>query len=305
LPTASDSVRRARPLLGTFVEIEAAGSTQAEMHFAIEEAFEAIADVHNLMSFHEAESDVSRLNRQASVTSVVVHPWTFEVLQAAVDLHRRSAGAFDIAVAPVLQEMNLLPRPAEVRPIAAGHHSTSEAIELLSDRRVRFGNPPTRIDLGGIAKGFAVDRAIDVLRCHRIPMALVNAGGDLAAYGRTSSWNVSIRDPRDPGRLLCQVGLRDGAIASSGRPFDPIQPKELINLPIIDPRSRDAAREIHGATVRAANCMRADALTKVVMVLGPAAIDLLEDYQADALLVWPNGSVQMTSGFESAVCLAA
>jgi FAD:protein FMN transferase len=76
-------------------------------------------------------------------------------------------------------------------------------------------------------------------------------------------------------------------------------------LSIIDPRSRDAAREIYGATVRAPNCMLADALTKIVMVLGPSAIDLLEDYQADALLVSADGNVQMTSDFESAVRLAA
>jgi FAD:protein FMN transferase len=275
------------------------------MHAAIEAAFAAIADVHRLMSFHEAESDVCRVNREASGTSVVVHPWTFEVLQAAVDLHRRSMGAFDVAVAPRLQEMGLLPRVADIRPLAAGQYSTSEAIELLSGRRVRLKDAKTRIDLGGIAKGFAVDRAVDVLQSHNMPMALVNAGGDLAAYGRTPHWNVHIRDPRSPGRLLCQVGLRDGAMASSGRPFDPIQPREPINLAIIDPRSRDAAREICGTTVRAPNCMLADALTKIVMVLGPAAIDVLEDYQAEALLVWPNGNVQMTSDFESAMCLAA
>src|SRR5262245_33576570 len=108
---ASSSARRAQPWLGTFVEIDATGSSAASVHAAIDDAFAAVATVHRLMSFHDAASDVSRLNRRAAVEAVRVHPWTYDVLQAARDLRRRSDGAFDVTVAPALQALGLLPRP--------------------------------------------------------------------------------------------------------------------------------------------------------------------------------------------------
>jgi thiamine biosynthesis lipoprotein len=87
-------------LLGAFVEIEVAGAATSEMDAAVNAAFEAVASVHRLMSFHEADSDVSRLNRESCLRRISVHAWTFEVLEAAVEIHRRSNGVFDIAVAP-------------------------------------------------------------------------------------------------------------------------------------------------------------------------------------------------------------
>src|SRR4029077_1336107 len=125
---AANSVRRARPLLGTFVEIAAAGTAPARMVPAIEAAFAAVARVHALMSFHAPDSDVSRLNRVAPTGAVTVDPWTFQVLATAVALHRRSAGIFDIAVAPVLQARRLLPRPRHARPQRLSAPATSDAI---------------------------------------------------------------------------------------------------------------------------------------------------------------------------------
>jgi thiamine biosynthesis lipoprotein len=107
-------IRRARPLLGTFVEIAVAGGTPDAAEAAIDRAFSAIATVHRLMSFHETGSDVSRLNREAASSAVSVHDWTYEVLEAAGDLHRRSGGIFDISVAPALQRLGLLPDVAGV-----------------------------------------------------------------------------------------------------------------------------------------------------------------------------------------------
>lgn len=220
--TACDSIRRARPLLGTFVEIAVAGAPPDEMNRAVAAAFAVVVKVHELMSFHEAESDISRLNAQAWTAPVRVHLWTFKVLQVAADLHRRSDGIFDVAIAPVLQNMGLLPRPTGDAPSASGNSATAQAIELLPGRRIRFRRPDLRIDLGGIAKGFAVDRAIDVLQVHGMPAALVNAGGDLAAFG-PSAHAVGVRDPRGAGRLLCRVGVSNGALASSGDRFDPFE----------------------------------------------------------------------------------
>src|SRR5437016_5308813 len=109
MEVARVSIRRARPLLGTFVEIAVAAETVDAAEAAVEAAYAAVATVHRLMSFHEAESDVSWLNRGAASGAVRVRGWTYQVLEAARDLHRRSGGMFDIAVAPALQRLGVLP----------------------------------------------------------------------------------------------------------------------------------------------------------------------------------------------------
>src|SRR6266853_3013695 len=110
MEAAPVSIRRARPLLGTFVEIAVAGQTFDAAEAAVEAAFTAVATVHWLMSFHESDSDVSRLNRGAASGAVRVHDWTYQVLETALDLNHRSAGMFDVAVAPALRNLGLLPR---------------------------------------------------------------------------------------------------------------------------------------------------------------------------------------------------
>jgi len=288
-------VRRARPLLGTFVEIAASGDAQA-LEAAIESAFGAVTRVHHLMSFHDPASDVSRLNRDAGDEDVAVDAWTYEVIRTAVDLDRRSDGAFDITVAPALQGLGLLPDFGGLQ--AAASRGASEAIALLPGYRVRFGDPATRIDLGGIAKGFAVDRAVEALRAHGIRRGLVNAGGDLAAFGPDPE-KVHIRDPRDPRRSIARIDVANEAIASSGRRFDPLGSAETAASAVIDARTGEPAREFAGVTVRAPHCIVADALTKVVMVRGEAAADLLEDFGASAMLVLRDGDIRTSPTWRS------
>jgi FAD:protein FMN transferase len=302
MATASDRVRRARPLLGTFVEIEVTGATKSGANAAIDAAFEAVASVHRLMSFHEPDSDVSRLNREASVRPVSVHAWTYRVLEAAVEMHRRSNGMFDIAVAPTLQAMGLLPWGDDA-PIDTVARSF-DAIELLEGQMIRFRQTNVRIDLGGIGKGFAVDRALEVLRGSDVASGVVNAGGDLAVFGQEPQ-TVSIRHPRDPGRSICNVEVTNEALASTARRFDPFQSADTASSAIIDPGTRKPARAVDGATVRAPSCMTADALTKMVMIAGTDATELLEHYSASALLISTDGDVHITPDWHHAVYLAA
>jgi thiamine biosynthesis lipoprotein len=303
LPPASDSVRRARPLLGTFVDIMVAHAAAAQMHAAVEAAFAGVATVHRLMSFHEVTSDVARLNREASARPIEVHSWTYQVLATALELHERSAGVFDIAVAPALQHLGLLPR-ADGERKSVSPRVTARAIALLPGRRVRFEHPATRIDLGGIAKGFAVDRAIEILKSSGIPSALVNAGGDLAAFGPQGE-TINIRDPRNPHRLMLRVKLANAALACSGQSFDPFRSAQAREPAVVDPSTGQPARTAQGAVVRAPTCTIADALTKVVMLAGTAAGDLLDHYRASALIVPAAGDIRITQGLQGDLYLAA
>jgi FAD:protein FMN transferase len=248
------------------------------------------------MSFHDPDSDVSRLNREASRCAVKVHPWTYAVLEMALDMAQQSDGAFDIGVAGALQLPGGSLRQAE--------SSTVAAIELLANDHVRFGHPAVKIDLGGIAKGFAVDRALAALRSCGMRSAMVNAGGDLAAFGPDARV-VHIRDPQFPDRLLCQVEVSNEALASSARRFDPFRSADTTDTAVIEPTTRLPAHGIHGATVRAPTCMVADALTKVVMVAGERAAAPLARFQASAMLIATNGDIHTTSNWQGVLQHAA
>ncbi len=287
---ACAEARRARPLLGTFVEIAAAGDRPGPVHAAIDAAFDAVAQVHRLMSFHEATSDLSRLNREAGTRAVTVHPWTHAVLRAALLIGEQSGGVFDVTVAPVLQRMGRLPGRPTDRRTDGGSIGGRMPIALLARNRVRFLRPGVAVDLGGIAKGFAVDRAIDTLRRHGMVRGVVNAGGDLAAFSPADEM-VSVRDPRALGAELCRVTVRDQALASSGGG----------PAAIVDPRSGAVSGAIRGATVLARSCLVADALTKVVMISGEGAHPVLRRHGASALFASAAGQVHVTADWVAQV----
>ncbi len=299
---ACASIRRARALLGTFVEITTSGAHAAILESAVEQAFKSVATVDALMRFHRCDSDVSRLNREACRHPVAVQPWTWRVLETALDLHRRSAGAFDIAVAPALQRRGLLPGAMPGAGSLQRTWSRHGEIETMADGRVRFHHPGTRIDLGGIAKGFAVDRALDVLREHGVARGLVNAGGDLAVFGQPA-FDIHVRDPRDASCFLCRVVLEEGALASSA--LGSSRSADTALSGIVEPGTGELVRAIQGATVRASTCMVADALTKIVMIAGEAARPVLIDYDADALFLSADGTVSVSDGWRNLVHRAA
>jgi len=161
-----------------------------------------------------------------------------------------------------------------------------------------------KIDLGGIAKGFAVDRAVEALLGQGIAEGLVNAGGDLRVFGPRSH-AVDIRDPRQPDRALYRVALRDAALASSAGRFDPTCSRHALDSGVIDPATAMPVRSIIGATVCAPSCVIADALTKVVMNAGEGAAAILEHYGANALFVSARGQVHITADWKNEVHLAA
>jgi thiamine biosynthesis lipoprotein len=289
----SSEVRRCRPLLGTFVEIGAGAASAERANAAIEAAFAAISQVHRLMSFHDDESDVARVNREAARRSIEVAPWTYEVLQAARDFHLATGGAFDITVAPRLQRWGYLPAARDLRD--SGEPVTDQAaIEMLPGRRVRFRRP-VRIDLGGIAKGFAVDRAIDALHASGASSGVVNAGGDLRVFGPAPK-TIHVRDPRAPGRALPLLQVENAAVATSASYFARRKWRGRWVSPLVDPRRDSPVMRATSVSVRAATCMAADALTKVVMLLGQRSAAILRDHAATAFFLTRSGDVLATEG---------
>jgi FAD:protein FMN transferase len=280
---ASNRVRRARPALGTFVEITARGDKEAKLHDAIDRAFNAIARVELLMSFHHSDSDVSRINREAFRRKVTVGPWTWRVLRAAQKLSHETNGIFDITVARKLMQWNYLPR--RYRNVSEGNWRD---VVLEKNCTVRFRQRVV-VDLGGIAKGFAVDRAVQALKCAGIPSGVVNAGGDLRVFGLTSEL-VHLRHPVEPMRTAGAIALRECALATSGIYFAEKRCGRAVISSLLDGRTRRCSRKLISVSVAASVCMIADALTKIVFVLREKSAPLLARYHADALLLERDGA---------------
>lgn len=264
-------LHRAKPLLGTLVEVSVECEDEDLALAASNAAFEQIETVQRLMSFHDPESDLSRLNRAPTGTPVTVDPMTVEVLRFAAQVTHESDGAFDCSVGSVLVTMGALPMPTCDRP--AGQHAdwpAEPASGYCTQGSAVVKSRPCWIDLGGIAKGYAVDRAIEAIR--QIVMAkrgtddaraVVNAGGDLRHFGSTPIV-VGIRAPAASDPLTATLQLANAALASSASAPDEMTSPHAGLL--VDARSRVRLAAGLAASVMAPSCMVADALTKVVLV---------------------------------------
>ena len=265
----SEVVRRARPLLGTLVDIRVEGLPAADALRAIEAAFAEIAQIHQLMSFHSQDSDLARLHRAGAGVRVCVDARTREALACALRVADASSGVFDPTIAAAQVAGGYLPPP----------HTTRLPDSMASWRDIEIDGDavclhrPLWIDLGGIAKGYAVDRAVAILLAAGARQLVVNAGGDLRVAGARAE-RVCVRDA--DGRVAAEVALADGAIASS---TSARAGEVAIHA---DGVSRHAVRGGATVSVVAPTCMIADALTKVVLARGARADGVLKSFGAQA-----------------------
>ena len=272
---------RARPLLGTLVEIAATGASQDRVQAGIERAFQAVEMVHALMSYHAADSDISRINRCAFDRPVPVYEHTWRVLAAAREMAEASGGLFDITIAPTLTQLGFLPRHADFPRISG--QGNWRHVALLPDNRVRLIRR-LRIDVSGIAKGYAVDLAVRALMDSGMTAGRVNAGGDLCLFGDTAQ-TLHVRHPKTPGRIVPLIELRAGAAATSAGYYTQRRHRGRMITPLIHPRTREACGVERSVTVLAQDCMSADALTKVVHADPAQAGAVLARFNARALML--------------------
>jgi len=267
--------RRARPLLGTLVEVRARGAGAAAFDVAADAAFDVVAQVHALMSFHDAGSDLRRIARARAGERLAVHPHTAAVLTRAQRWARASDGAFDAGCAPRAVAQGWLPEPGD--GASPGASPFEDALEV--DGQDVIVHAPAWLDFGGIAKGYAVDLAVARLRRAGVRDGAVNAGGDLRVFG-TLEETVHVRSPFDASALWPVAALRDGACATSASGQVATRAPSTQDGPA--PRS---------VTVLAPTACAADALTKIVWLQGERSVSLLRRARARALVVRDDGSV--------------
>jgi len=297
-PPGLDSFTEQREMMDTIVSITLFAGDEGEAVSAFESAFSQMEDVVAIASIYDSQAEAAQLNAAARIDNPSFE--LVELLDAAMRLSEASRGAFDVTIEPLLAlwqydpsaerqfwELDLEEQQAAIDE--AKRFVGADRIHLRENPTAIELDPGTSIDLGGIAKGYVVDRGIEALLRAGIDHALVDAGGDIAVVGGKPDgalWEISLRDPEGDAEPVARFALRDGAIATSGNYLRFYDPDREIGH-ILDPRTGFSAQAASSATVIATTCTEADALATAVFVLGPveglAVINGLEGVEAMVL----------------------
>jgi thiamine biosynthesis lipoprotein len=279
--------RRRIPVMGTLGEIVVVHADGRVANAAIDAAADALRHVEDLMTRYRPTSEIGRANLAAAREAVAVSGPTATVLAEALRLAQATEGRFDPCLGRAVQLWDVEhrhepPPAADVLPLA--HRSLYRTLDLDSGRqgaRVVFRDADVDLDLGGIAKGYGVDRAADALRRCGVERGFVNVGGDLYALGASEDgdpWRVGIRDAQDPARFAGEIEVADEAVATSGDYERCFVHAGRRYHHILDAATA-APREVrlHSLTVAAPDCMTADGAATAAFGLDPdAAAALLE-----------------------------
>ena len=300
-------VKRTQMHMGTLVTITAVAPTRKGADGAIDAGFAEIRRLEQLLSTWITDSELSRVNANAGRAPVRVSPDTLSLLQRSVEIARMTEGAFNIAIGPATEAWGFgkaerIPTDAELlalRPLTDLSQLTLDA----STRMVFLGRAGMRLDVGGIGKGFAADRAADVMQRAGATGGVVALSGDIKAFGRMPDGKpflLGIQHPRQAGALLARVALQDEAISTAGdyeRFFD----RDGVRYHhILDPRTLQPARGCQSVTVIAREGVMADGLDTGIFVMGAdRGMDLIERLpDVEGVIVDANGRVLVSSGLK-------
>jgi PelA/Pel-15E family pectate lyase len=269
--------QEARRSMGTTFEIIAYGEDRARLAEAANAAFEEIDRLDRQMSNYSETSELTDINRNAARGDVIVEKELFDLLVLSLDYSRASGGAFDITVGPLARTWGFfkgqgrLPEPDELKSVL--EKIGYERVTLNEQARtIRFDREGIELDLGGIGKGYAVDKAVEILRQSGVRSALITSGtSSITAVGappNQSAWTIGVRDPLDPSRTITSIKLRDGSLATSGCYEKTFQAGGKTYCHIMDPRTGFPIEGVMSATVIAKRAVDADALSTTLMVMG-------------------------------------
>jgi thiamine biosynthesis lipoprotein len=298
-------VERTRLSMGSDVRITASVAREPDAIRAFEKVFDEFDRLDRMLSVWHAGSDVSRINAGAGRSPVSVTAETLDVLRTAMQVGEWTGGKFDVTFGALSglwkfdhDQDNQIPPPADLR--ARLPDIDYQAVTLNPDRGTVFlPRSGMRLHLGGIGKGYAVDRAAAILRAAGITDFLIQAGGDLYAGGARSGrpWRAAIRDPR-ADRIFAAMNVRDETFSTSGDYERYFIREGRRYHHILDPDSGQPARGCRSVTIVAREATLADALSTGVFVLGPQAgmalVEKLPD--VEAVIVTDRNTVMVSSG---------
>ncbi len=295
-------------IMGTRITVELWADDEQKANEAIDALLDEMRHIDDSMSTYKPTSEVSQVNAKAADGPMRISKELFDLLVTAKEYSVITDGAFDITYASVGY---LYDFRKHVHPDEAQIDKALPAVDyrhvLLDPKNqtVQFSQKGVRIDLGGIAKGYSVDRGIDVLKSRGVTRAYVSAGGDSRIIGDRfgKPWMVGIRDPsKGEGEVITRIPLADAAISTSGDYERFFEENGVRYHHIIDPRTGHSASKVRSATVIGPYATRTDGLSKTAFVLGPEKA--MEIYNRiddiDAIIVRLDGKVIYSKGLEPA-----
>lgn len=279
--------------MGCVYAIEVYGPDAARLPRIVDEAFDEVDRIDRLMSHYKPDSPLSRVNRDAARHPVAVEPELFDFIAEALRYTRDSHGAFDITVGPLMKTWGFfggdgrMPSAADLaearRRVGAGH-----VVLNTTEKSIYFDTPGVELDLGGIAKGYAVDRVVAILRARGISAALISAGGStiyaLGAPTGRGGWNVAIQDPVDARKVARTIRLKDRALSVAGSSEKAFEHQGRRYSHIMDPRTGTPVEGVLSVAVLARSGTAGDALDNAFFVLGPGR-------SREYLQKWPGTGV--------------
>ncbi len=299
------TVKRSQLLMGTLVQITAIGSNEQVAGLAVAAGLAEIRRLEGLLSTWISTSELSDVNAAAGLKPVAVSSETMTVLKWSLEIARLTGGAFNIAVGPAVDAWNVggeprIPDDAELvrlmplLDLAQVHLNEEDGTVFLSRSHMR-------IDVGGIGKGFAADRAVAAMKATGALAGVVALSGDIKTFGRMPDerpFGFGIRHPRVEGALLARVELQDEAISTAGDYERFFEKDGVMYHHILDPRTLLPARACQSVTIIAREGVMADGLDTGIFILGPErGMELVERLpDVEALIVDRNGKVWISSG---------
>ncbi|HET7215422.1 MAG TPA: FAD:protein FMN transferase [Terriglobia bacterium] len=289
MPAASPLLRAADPLIryeathramGTSFTLVAYGQSSSYLEEVAAQVFQEIDELDDQMSNYKPESELSSINREAARHAVMVEPRLFGLIQDSLEYSRQSDGAFDITVGPLMKAWGFfrgqgrLPSKSELEGILERVGYQHVKLDTTA-RTIQFDTPGIEIDLGGIAKGYAVDRAVDILRDNGISLALISSGTSsiytLGSPPGENGWKISLRNPLDTSKAACVLRLQNLSLSVSGdyEKFFKIGGKVYTH--IMDPHTGMPVENMLSTVVVSPSATDSDALSTSFYVEGPDA----------------------------------
>ena len=299
-------IKETRAMMGTYITITVYHEDYNLAKQAISDAFSEMERIEGILSLYSNSSEISVLNEDKSIENasddLIIN------IEKATYYGNATNGSFDITVQPILdlykESFEERQQPPTEEEIAKELEKVDYHKIIVNNNEIRLG-PQQKITLGGLTKGYAVDRAIGVLKSEGIEHALINAGGDLRALGKKpnqDNWTIALANPRDKNDYIILIRLNDKAIVTSGdyeRYFD--ENKEFHH--IVDPRTGHSSTELISVTIISNEAFNADAISTSVFVMGEKPglefIENLED--TEGLLITSDKRIIKSSGFDEVI----
>jgi len=296
-----NKTEQTKELMGTFFTITVYNSDKEKAGAAIEEAFKEIERIENVLSIYKNTSEVYYLNQNGFIGNASDD--LLYNIERSLYYSNLSNGAFDITVQPILDlytyTFTELKRPPTDKEVEETKKLIGYGKIHIKDGNIRFAQKGMKITLGGIAKGYAVDKAVDVLKANGMEHALVNAGGNMMAIGNKGAddWSVALENPRNKEEYITIIKLNNNAVSTSGD-YERFFNENKTFHHIINPKTGYSATELISVTVIADNAMDADALSTSVFVLGKEkGMQLIEKEGVAGLIITKDKEIIKSKNF--------